>query len=126
MDERELQNIENELLNNIDEEVKTDNEIKNAAEEIAATLILSGSTKYSFNDIAYSFRYICNNQTKTITVIAANINKYKIAGNKYKPFIINATLDESYSELQCATSAVEAFIRHVTGTMKPEYIEEGE
>lgn len=126
MDERELQNIENELLSNINEEVKADNEIINAAEEIAATLILSGSTQYSFNDIVYSFRYICNSQTKTITIVVANVNKYKIAGNKYKPFIINVTLDESYSELQCATSAIEAFIRHVTGTMKPEYIEEGE
>ncbi len=126
MNEIELQKIENELINSIDKETQTDNDIRTASEEIAAALVLSGSTQYSFNDIIYSFRYICNKANKQITIVAANVNKYKIAGNKYKPFIINASLDDRYTEVQSAIAAIEGFIRHITSNIKPEYLDDEE
>lgn len=125
MNEKQLDQIQNELLNQIDSEAETDKNIRVAAEEIAAALALSHETRYSFNDIPYSFRYILDRSRNKVIIIAANEIKFQIAGpGKYKPFIIESNLEADYTEQECIIAAIEGFIRHVTGNIKPEILDD--
>lgn len=124
MDEKQLDQIQNELLKDIDSETETDKNIKTAAEEIAAALFLSNKTRYSFNNVPYSFRYIFDRGHNKIIIIAANEIKFQIAGSKYKPFVIESDVQTGYTEKECIVAAVEGFIRHVTGNIKPEILDD--
>lgn len=123
MDEKQLDQIQNELLKDIDSETETDKNIKTAAEEIAAALFLSNKTRYSFNDIPYNFRYIFDRGHNKIIIIAANEIKFQIAGSKYKPFVIESDVQTGYTEKECIAAAIEGFIRHITGNIKPEILD---
>lgn len=124
MEEKQLDQIQNELLKDIDSETETDKNIKTAAEEIAAALFLSNKTRYSFNNVPYSFRYIFDRSHNKIIIIAANEIKFQIAGSKYKPFVIESDVQTGYTEKECIVAAVEGFIRHVTGNIKPEILDD--
>ncbi len=124
MNDKQLDQIQNELLKNIDSETETDKNIRTAAEEIAAALFLSNKTRYSFNDVPYSFRYIYNKDYNKIIIIAANEIKFQIAGSKYKPFVIESDIQTGYTEKECIIAAVEGFIRHITGNIKPEILDD--
>ena len=124
MEEKQLDQIQNELLKDIDSETETDKNIKTAAEEIAAALFLSNKTRYSFNNVPYCFRYIFDRGHNKIIIIAANEIKFQIAGSKYKPFVIESDVQTGYTEKECIVAAVEGFIRHVTGNIKPEILDD--
>lgn len=126
MDEKELNQLQNELTQNIDQETKTDNDIRAASEEIAAALYLSGTTRYSFNDVPYTFKSIVDASHNKVIITAANETKYKMMLEKYRPFIIEAEIDHNYSVRQTLTAAIEGFIRHITGNIKPEILDDEE
>ena len=56
-------------------------------------------------------------------IIAVDELKFKIACGKYQPFLIEAEFDEDYSEEENLAMVIESFIRHKTGLIKPEEIE---
>lgn len=126
MNDKELQSVQNDLLNEIDLETKTDNDIKAAAEEIAAALYLSGVTRYSFNNVAYTFKSMVDNANKKVIITAADEAKFKLLLSKYRPFIIESPIDKDYTVRQTLTAAVEGFIRHITGNIKPEILDDEE
>lgn len=135
MDNEKLMQIQQEIMKGLDEEKKIDEEIMNSSEEIASKLLSSNKAKAIIDNSNYTFIYrVINSKkkasatkivdTKIIILTVANDIKYKISGNKYRPFFCTAEMDTSRNLKDNLKTVVEAFIRHKTGKMKPEYLED--
>lgn len=124
MDNNKLDQIKQDLINNIDNEISLDNDIKIMTDEISSQLYLQKNCKYEVNNRQFSFRYIINYDTKQLIMIVADINKYKIMNEKYSPYMISADIEQNMSEIECIKVAVEGFVRHIYGAVKPEMLEE--
>jgi hypothetical protein len=125
MDDKELQKIQDEILSGLDKEQKIEENIVQSADEIASHLLISKKVNAEINDTQYmiTYRLLNSGKKQYIFMVVANINKFKIAGSSYKPYTATAEMDTRYSEHDNIKATVEAFIRHVTGRIKPETLE---
>jgi ethanolamine ammonia-lyase small subunit len=126
MDDKKLQQIQDELMKEMDKEQKIETEIVQSSEEIAANLILSKKCTADINGTQFLFNYrlLKGSKKSIIYMLVANTTKYKIAPEKYIPFTATAEMDLRYSEKDNLKTVVEAFIRHVTDRVKPETLED--
>ena len=124
MNEEELQKIEQELLKQIDQEVDQDKQITQQAQEIAASLSLQGMANASINGREFAITY--NTRGKNIAMVAADRAKYQLVGEKYRPYVIQAEVDNKFSLRENLEAVVESFIRHLVGAIHPEPLEEGD
>lgn len=138
MDDKKLEQIQNELMKEIDKEQKTEEDIISAAETIASGLITLGKMGAAVDGKEFMFafkilekpKFVLDKdkvkkqiQVKYIYMIVTDVIKYQIANGKYKPFIVDAEMDERYDLKANLKAAVEGFIRHITGRIKPEMLE---
>lgn len=126
MDDRKLQQIQDELMRELDQEQKIEKEIVQSSEDIAAHLMLSKRCVTEINGTQYLFNYrLLQNAGKSVMyMLVANTVKYKIASDKYIPFTATAEMDHRYTERDNVKTLVEAFIRHVTDRIKPDTLED--
>ena len=124
MNEDQLKKIEQELLNQLDQEVNQDQQIATQAKEIASSLNLQKIAQARIEDRDFVLTYQANK--KNITVLAADKNKYQIVGEKYRPYVIQAELDNKFSLKENLEAICESFIRHLTGDIYPEPLQEGD
>jgi hypothetical protein len=126
MDDKKLQQIQDELMRELDKEQKIETEIVQSSEDIAANLLLSKRCTADINGTQFLFNYrlLKNNEKSSMYVLVANITKYKIAPEKYIPFTATAEMDPRYSERDNLKTVVEAFIRHITDRVKPDTLED--
>lgn len=61
---------------------------------------------------------------KVLRLVISNEQSRKIAGNSYLPFTVEAEMDNDLSALENYTAVFEAFLRHVSGAIQAEEIEE--
>lgn len=129
MNEEKIKQIQNELMKEIDNESKIENEIIDSAENAAAHLIMSPKVTIEIDNKPYMIAYKLFNLPKggqKIFMLATNLNLYKITPEKYKPYTIQVIVDSKYTLKENLKASVEAFIRHVTGRIKPEILCEEE
>ena len=131
--------VEKALTDKLNKEIKTEEEILKQSEVIAEALMNRSKlrTVVSEKDFYFTFkvqpilvkkRHKVTNEIKEIPIdhivlIVADINKYNLSGGKYMPFVAKAEVDKNYSIKDNLKTVVEAFIRHLTGNIKPESLE---
>lgn len=126
MNDKELEKVQHELENKLTEEEKTDNMIISAAQEIASALIIHKGKLYDYtiNDVKYLFNYCIDPKTKDIVVAIVNVDRYNLSNGKLGLNTARAPLDENYSLKEGLASVIEGYIRHITGNIKPEMLED--
>lgn len=131
--------VEKNLKDKLEKEIKTEEEIKKNSIDLADKLLKKRKAVITIDKKPYSLvmkintinKKMFNKKTSTveilpldyISIIAADVNKYKLSRGKYIPFTISAEIDKRYSVKDNLKTVCEAFIRHVTGQIKAEYID---
>lgn len=124
MNEEELKKIEQELLKQIDNEVDLDKQISEQAQEIATSLSVQGVARTTIDGSPFAISY--EKKGKEIRMVAADVAKFQLVGEKYRPYTITAELDNRFSFKENLIATCEAFIRHLLGEVRPEPLEEGD
>jgi hypothetical protein len=126
--ESKLQQIQDELMKELDKEQQLENHINISSEQIAAHLTLNSKCKAEINNTPYIFAYklLQAKGKRIIYIVISNIIKYELAQSKYIPFSATAEVNEQYSLKDNLKTVVEAFIRHITGTVKPDTVADEE
>ena len=124
MTDKELEQVQHELENQLTAEQETDMMIVSAAEEIAAALTIhkGKACPYTINDTEYLFRYYVDNGD--IVVLIVNRSRYELSNGKLGLQTARAEIEDGMSEKQGLVAAVEGYIRHITGNIKPEMIDD--
>jgi hypothetical protein len=124
LNEQKLQQIQDEIMSGMDHELKLEKHILESSDEIASHLILTKKVVAEVNGTPYTFAFkLLENATgRHIYMLAANNIKRSITPEKYVPFSISAKVDEDYTLKDNLKTAVEGFIRHITGAIKPEVL----
>lgn len=128
-----LDKIEKAEIKKLQTEQKTEQEIINAIEEITSNLLLRDVCEADINGKQYLIKFKCVNTGKNIInskgqevpekmmfLAASNIAKSKIYRERYIPMTIRFPFDDDLTFKGNLTVAVEATVRHITGTIKPE------
>lgn len=126
-DLKKLDEIQKHWEKEIDNEIKSEEEIATAIESITDSLYLNNKIKVPFNGTNYMIGLrILNNQdnSRQVLLIVSDIAKYTILGSKYMPAMVRSDIDERYDIKGNIRTAVEGWVRHITGTIKPEYLDQ--
>lgn len=130
-----LDDIQKSLEKDIDKNIKEEEEVIQIIEDIISKLIVFDTAKVTINKKNYTLKFLIKETGKTknidgkkvvernLCLIAADDAKVKLLQKKYIPCY--ATVDYNY-ELSIKgnlTAAVEAWVRHITGTIKVDTIE---
>ncbi len=116
-----LDDQQREWMKLIGDELKTDDQIQQMAIEIALHLMQSREYTIEIDNAVYYF--VAHTDGNKIGMVVSDAAKYSRHGSKYKPYKVSGEIDQEYSLSENYTAVVEAFIRHVTGNIKPEMIE---
>lgn len=134
---KKLDNMEKEWTDKLNEELKTEEEIEGIIDYITNKLILGGKARAIVDEKNFIIgsrvvklpNEITENDTKkqvmvkTTVLIITNIDKYKLLEEKYIPAMVKADYDERYDVKANFRVAVEGWVRHITGTIKPETLD---
>lgn len=122
MEEKEIQKIQDEIMNQVDKNLDKEDFIDRASKDIASRLLNFQKVDYGIEDREYAFRYklMNNGDKKFINLIVADIFKFKLVREKYVPYTVNAEMNENFSIKDNLTSIIEAFLRHVLDLVKPQ------
>lgn len=115
----------------IDEPTALDNLIEGMASHIGRTLTFKADQtfKTEFQDRVFTFKYrkYVSNFKSMITMFVIDEETKSEAEKRhvpYKPYIVNAEITNSMDLSDNLKNVVEAFLRHYTGTIKAEVLEE--
>lgn len=127
MDDKQLELLQQEMMQQIDQEAEVEKNITESAQVIAQELLVKKRTRTMIDEKAFSLAYHPYKDEKEnkdmICILAINEFHFKISTGNYRPFKIEAELDHEYSEVENLQMVVESFIRHVAGLIKPEEIQ---
>lgn len=131
--------LEKELKKKLDKDIKSEEEILTASLSIAENLLHNSKVRavidgkqflvtMKVQSIKVKKIHLVSKKTidvpeDFIVLLFADINKYNLTGGKYLPFTAKAKIDKQYSMKDNIKTIVEAFIRNITGNIKPEMIE---
>lgn len=136
---KQLKEVEDAWKEKIEKEIKTDDEILTIIESITNALYVEGKTRAIINDTNFIIgskvahlpiavidpetkeRKVCTQ--KTTILIITNETRYELLRERYLPITVKADYDERYDSKANLRTAVDGWVRHVTGTIKPEMIE---
>ena len=137
-DLKKLDETEKYWLNNIEEEEKQEKEITEIVDNVTAAIMLNGKTRAIVNETQYAIAskvitapttYRDENgdikecEGRQVVLVISNIALFNLAGNKYTPSIVRSDYDERYNAKANIRAAVEGWVRHITGTIKPENLD---
>lgn len=134
---KELDKIEQHWNKKIDNEIKSEEELESMIDSISASLYLNQRTKTMVNEreyiIACSIKEVPQKiptkdgfevkKLKQVILVITDRLKYEMLPNQYSPAIVRADYDYNYDVKANIRAAVEGWIRHITGTIKPEMLE---
>lgn len=118
--------MQKEIMDEMDKESALESHIEESALQIAHELISKQRTKAIIDGKNFTLMYAPfqdSNGVRSVNIIAINDFHFSVGNGKYKPYTIKADLDSDYSEEENLSFAVESFIRHISGLIKPEEIE---
>lgn len=132
-----LDKIEEHWNNKIDKEIKSEEEIETMVDVISANLYLNQRFKSQINErdyiIACSIKEIPQSiktknglksiMVKQVILVITDRLKYEMFPNNYTPTIIRSDYDKDYDVKANIRAAVNGWVRHITGTIKPEMLE---
>jgi hypothetical protein len=126
LEDQKLSELERQIIQQMDTDSEIEKEIEETSLEIASQLIVSNKVNTMINKTNYLFAYrlLDNGKQKKIFMLVTDIFKYNLVGTQYKPFTVTADVDQRYDLCANLKTAVEGFIRHITGRFKPEIVED--
>ena len=120
MTDEQLNKIQQDLLKQIDKPLQLENLIKDTADKIARSLSTVGKAKIDFQDRTYMFR--ARHTDTTIILIIADELKFKILGEKYRPYFVKGEIQNNLTYQENLRAVCEAYFRHITGLIQPEVL----
>jgi hypothetical protein len=120
MNEEQLQRIQDEIMRGMNKEQQMEDMVKNLSGEIAAKLALQAKTHAEVEGMEYMFAYrqITVGKKPGIFMTVANINKYRILQDKYRPYTVTAEIDNAFTMTENLQAIVEAYLRHILDMVK--------
>jgi hypothetical protein len=132
----DLDKLQNEMLSEIDKQIKDDEEIVHAVQDIVSSLNIYAKANAEINGKKYMVKTKIhetgqtvldskgNKQTqKQVILIAMDVVKAQIMEGKYIPCIVRVDFNPELTMKGNITAAVEGWVRHITGNIKPEMLE---
>jgi len=126
MNEQELDQLQKELMDQIDQEAEIEKNITESAKVIAQELLTKKRTRAVIDEKNFSLAYHSyqnDNGIMMLCILAINEFHFKLSNGNYRPYKVEAELDQDYSEVENLEMIVESFIRHLAGMIKPEEIQ---
>lgn len=133
LSDKDLDKIIQEGLDEIDQETKTDEEIRERARFLTRDLLIGRNVKTSgFPDgstwtIGMRQRQYFDKEGKmhnSVVLLCYNDARCKIHGPMYKPMMLEAEIDENYDLEQALEAAVTMFVAKQFGKMIVEQLED--
>lgn len=132
-----LDKIEEHWNKKIDKEIKSEEEIESMVDSISASLYLNQRSTAQINErdyiIACSIKEIPQSiktkdglksiMVKQVILVITDRLKYEMFPNNYTPAIVRSDFDRDYDVKANIRAAVNGWVRHITGTIKPEMLE---
>ena len=133
MNDKDIDKFIQDGLNEIDEEIKTDEEIRDRARFLTRDLLQGRNVKATgFPDgstwtIGMRQRQFFDKEGvahSTVVLMCYNDARFKIHGPMYKPMLLEAEIDENYDLEQATEAAVTMFVAKQFGKMIVEQLED--
>ena len=134
IDDKSVNQYIQEELDAIDKETKDDEEIRNRAKDLCASLKMNKSIRtvgwengeaWQLAQMTYDYIDPMTGQRKSLVrLICANEARMKIGGMSYQPMVIDADIDEDFDYEQALEAAVTAFVAKQFGKFIVETLEE--
>lgn len=129
MNEKDIQRIENELLNKyVTAPLDLEAEIESLSREVSNKLVLGTKESVSFQFLGDEFiiraKVTMKNGRRTIIMVVSNETTRELAGNKYIPFTVESEVDNNFSTLENYKAIIEAFLKHVSNSERPEILDD--
>lgn len=134
-DLKALNKIEKAEIKKLEQEQKSEEKIINAIAEITSNLLTKNICEAEINGLQYLIKFravntgnkILNNKgievsERRMILAVSKIAASKIYAGRYRPMTITFPFDENLTFKGNLTVAVEAAVRHITGTIKPEVL----
>lgn len=131
-----LDKMQKELTDQLDKQLKDEEEIIQAIQQISSSLTIYEKANTEINGTKYMVKTtlvetgetILNDKGKPvikreIVLMASDILKAEIMRGKYLPLVARVTYNYDLTMKGNITAAVEGWIRHITDTVKPEMLE---
>lgn len=113
-----LDNAEKEIIKAMEEEERIEKTV-DALTDIVYEKLLSKDKCFEYvNEKRFMFKSVKND--KFVVIAAIDYNKFKILGEKYKPFFIKAKIEDGYTLEETLYASVKAFIGKQYGIIKAE------
>lgn len=127
MTEEQIDTIQKNMMKSyVDAPIELEERIKDTAEKTAGILVYQEGRKaeFEFNDTVYEakLKKTVSDFKEIIYMVILDEKKLKSAGGHYVPFTVSAEVDNSFSYYENVKAMVEAFLRHITGTIQPEVL----
>lgn len=102
--------------------------IKDTSEKVARELAFKSNsqTRAEFQDEVFIFsaKKVIRGFKQVIFFAIANENHYKAVGSKYRPYTVTLEVDNSFDYVDNLKAGVESFLRHISGAIMPQELEE--
>lgn len=127
MDQKEL---EKSLFDKyVTKPVELDEEIESTARNVANLLaVKNDGVKFEFQGNEFVVRQRTNwydlGTAKSINLAISNEATRSRTGNKYIPYTVSVEVDNKFTLRENYEAVIEAFLRHITDTERPEVIED--
>ena len=133
-----LNKLQKELEDQIDKEIRDEEEITHAIAEIVSSLIIYQKASTEINGKKYMVKVKIVSkpysqkkdkkgqpiQERQVILVAVDVTKATLAPKNYIPCIVRSDYNYELTQKGNITIAVEGWVRHVTGTIKPEMLED--
>lgn len=127
----ELNALQEEMLRNIDDEVKLEQEITEMAAKIAHDMAKKGNKAlFQWNGVTYQANAACRTMMqgkipkKVVVMVIADTVKLRILQKKYIPYTVTAEIDNTFDWETNLRTLMEAWFRHISGLVNKNVGEE--
>ena len=121
-----LNQMEQEWTEKMQEEEDKEEEIIRLRDTVTDMLVNNSKIRISAFGKVFELAMVINmNATPVVAkLVVVDKARYEIAGNAYTPMQLDAVFEPTYTLKGNLIGVVEAWLRHITGTVKPEMMEE--
>lgn len=129
MDKQELERLQQQMYDEmIEQPTVLDEQINDLAEHLGKQLTFKQKekVKFEFLDHVYTVMYRKDiiNFKEVILMIIVNESEINPQTNLPRTYNVNAEIDNNLSMSECLRATVASFLRHQTGSLKAELMEE--
>lgn len=129
MDKQELERLQQQMYNEmIEQPTVLDEQINDLAEHLGKQLTFKQKekVKFEFLDHVYTVMYRKDiiNFKEVILMIIIDESEINPQTNLPRTYNVNAEIDNNLSMSECLRATVASFLRHQTGSLKAELMEE--